>query len=31
MELQSRVVSVAFLAAAIKTFGALWIEFRFTL
>ncbi len=31
MELQSRVVSVAFRAAAIKTFGTLWIEFRFTL
>lgn len=31
MKLQSRVVSVAFRAAAIKTFGTLWIEFRFTL
>ncbi|SUH37668.1 Uncharacterised protein [Salmonella enterica subsp. enterica] len=31
MKLQSRVVSVAFRAAAIKTFGTLWIKFRFTL
>lgn len=28
MKLQSRVVSVAFRAAAIKTFGTLWIKFR---